>query len=271
MLHRPPGGQGQALHGPEHPALEAGVLLVQRLDQLLDLLALGVAVRRAGVEHHGQMVALGGVAEHPLPAVEQGADLGNAGAVQVGHGLEAGQPPLVKQGEEEGLHRVVEVVAQGDLGDAVLLQGVVEGAPAHLGAHGAGVLLLAQIKDDVVDFAVEQREGHVQLPAQGLHPGEVHPLSPVHMAHIQGVGLHGKGLGVELPQPGQGHQQGQGVLAPGHPHRHPVPGLDHVVVLHTAADIAQNLVHRHLKNQKSKQSIQEYLRDFARLSEHSYF
>ena len=81
MLHRPPGGQGQALHGPEHPALEAGVLLVQRLDQLLDLLALGVAVRRAGVEHHGQMVALGGVAEHPLPTVEQGADLGDAGAV----------------------------------------------------------------------------------------------------------------------------------------------------------------------------------------------
>ena len=131
-------------------------------------------------------------------------------------------------------------MAQGDLGDAVLPQGVVEGAPAHLGAHGAGVLLLAQIKDDVVDFAVEQREGHVQLPAQGLHPGEVHPLSPVHMAHIQGVGLHGKGLGVELPQPGQGHQQGQGGDA--------VVGCDHLIVLHTAADIAQNLVHRHLKN-----------------------
>ena len=53
---------------------------VYRIDAM-DALALGIAVRRAGVEHHGQMVALGGVAEHPLPTVEQGADLGDAGAV----------------------------------------------------------------------------------------------------------------------------------------------------------------------------------------------
>ena len=157
---------------------------------------------------------------------------------QPGHRLEAGEPPLVEQGEEEGLHRVVKVVAQGDLGDAPLLQGVVEGAPAHLGAHGAGVLLPAEIEDDVVDLRLQQGEGHIDGAAVLRHRGEVHPLTPVHVAHIQGEGLHGEGLGVELPQPGQGGQQGDGVLAAGHPHRHPVAGPDHVVVLHTAADVA---------------------------------
>ena len=63
------------------------------------------------------------------------------------------------------------------------------------------------------------------------------------MAHVQRERLHGEGLGVENGQPGQRHQEGEGILSPRHPHGDPVPGLDHIVVLHTPADIAQNLVH----------------------------
>ena len=44
VLHRAPGGEGEALHGAEHPALQAGVALVQVPDELLDLLALGIPV-----------------------------------------------------------------------------------------------------------------------------------------------------------------------------------------------------------------------------------
>ena len=109
-----------------------------------------------------------------------------------------------------------------------------------------------------MDLGGKQGEGHVQRPAQLRHTGEVHPLSPVHTAHVQGEGLHREGLGIKRPQFGQRHQQRQGILPAGHPYGHPVPGLDHVVILHTAADIAQDLVHRHLKIQKLKESIQAY-------------
>ena len=135
------------------------------------------------------------------------------------------------------------MVAQGDLGDAPLLERVVEGATPHFGAQGAGVALLAQVEDDVVDFGVQQGVGHIQPGAQVRHPGEVGALPAVGVAHVQSNGLHREGLGIELPQLGQGRQQRQGILSPGDPNGHPVPGLNHVVILHTAADVAQNLVH----------------------------
>ena len=242
VLLRPPGGEGEALHGGEDLLPQVGVVLGEGADELLDLLALGVAVGGAGVEDHRQFFHFGGLPEHPLRAVEEGTDLGDAHAVQVGHRLEAGEPPLVEEGEEEGLDGVVEVVAQGDLGDAPVPDGVVESAPAHFGAHGAGVLLLPQVEDDVVDLRGEEGVGDAQLLAVGRHRGEVHALAPVHMAHVQGEGLHGEGLGVKLRQLGQGGQEGEGVLAAGDPHGDPVAGLDHVVVLHTAAGVAQNSV-----------------------------
>ena len=256
-----PGGQGQPLHGPEHPVLQPGVAAVELEDQLLHLLPPGGPVGGAGVVDHREGQPLGGVGDHGLAAVEQGPDLGDPGAVQEGHRLEAAQPPLVDQGHEEGLHRVVVVVAQGDLGEPPLRHSVVQRPPAHLGTHGAGVLLLPELEDDPVDLGGHHGIGHVQLPAPGRHRAEVHPRDP----QVQGDGLHGEGARIELPQPGQGGQQGQRVLAAGHPHRHAVAGLDHVVVLHTAADQGEDLVHKQppstKKNVKSNLSIQENRRD----------
>ena len=48
VLHGPPGGQGQALHGPKGPGLQTRIAAVELVDQLLDLLALSVAVPLAG-------------------------------------------------------------------------------------------------------------------------------------------------------------------------------------------------------------------------------
>ena len=124
------------------------------------------------------------MAHHLLPAVEHGADLGDAHAVQPGHRLETGQAPFKDKGHKESLHRVVIVVPQGDLGDPPLLHGVVQGATAHFGAHGAGVLLLAHIKDNMVDLAGNQGIGNAQLLAVAGHRGKVHTRTAVGVAHI---------------------------------------------------------------------------------------
>ena len=196
--------------------------------------------------YHAQLQPLGGVADEVLPAVEQGAYLGDPRPVQVGDRLEAGQPPLEDQGHEECLHRVVVVVAQGDFGYPPLLEGGVEGAPAHLGAQGAGVLLLPGVEYDPANLGGDHCVGHTQLLAQPGHRLGVGPLAGVGRAQVQGDGFHRKGDGVELPQLGQGHQQHQGVLPPRHPHRNPVAVVDHIVVLHTPPGEGKNFVHRPL-------------------------
>jgi len=106
-------------------------------------------------------------------------------------------------------------------------------APAHFGAHGTGVFLFAQVKDNVVDLGGHQGVRDLPGGAPVRHRGEVHPRN----AQIQGDGLHGKGLGIELPQAGQHGQQGQGVLAAGNAHRHAVARLNHVIILDAAAGI----------------------------------
>ncbi len=152
-LRRAPLREREALHGPEGPGLQAGVAALELKDQVLDLLPPGVAVGGAGILHHRQVQLPGGVGDQLLPAVEQGADLGDPRPVQEGDGLEAGQSPLEDEGQKKSLHRVVVVVAQGDFLDPPFLQCPVEGAPAHFRAHGAGILLLPQVEDDVLDLA----------------------------------------------------------------------------------------------------------------------
>ena len=115
--------------------------------------------------------------------------------------------------------------------------------PAHFGTHGAGVLLPAHIKDDVVDLTLQQSEGDVQLPAQLGHRREVHPRPSIGAAHVQGEGLYLERNGVEFPQLGQGGQQHQRVLTAGDAHSDTVVGGDHLIVLHTAADQGKNTVH----------------------------
>ena len=74
----------------------------------------------------------------------------------------------------------------------------------------------------------------LQFPAQLRHGVKAH----ARRAGLQRDGLHLKGDGVKLPQPGQSRQGQQAVLAAGDAHGHLVPGLDHVIVLHAAADLS---------------------------------
>ena len=168
----------------------------------------------------------------PLLDVQQGADLGDPAAVQVGHGLEAADPPLQEEAHEHGLHRVVVVVAQGDLVQAQPVQLCAQGAPAQLGAQGAGIFLLPVDKDDLVDWYADQVVGHLQILAQPGNGGEIHSRR----AAVDGDGRHLEPLGIEAAQPGQGGQGEHGVLAAAYAHGHRVAAFDHMVVLHAPAD-----------------------------------
>ena len=91
----------------------------------------------------GEGIESGEVNDLLLAGVDERADLRNAAAIHVRHGPEAAQAPLEQQAHEEGLDRVVEVVAEGELGYAARADRVVERAPAHLRAQRAGIVLLA--------------------------------------------------------------------------------------------------------------------------------
>ena len=153
--------------------------------------------------HHRQPEPLSRPADVVLPAVQQGTDLGNAGAVQVSHRLEAADAPLKQQVHQQRLDGVVIVMAQGDLPDAQVRKGRVQAAPPQLGAQGAGVLLLPLIEHNVVYRHLDAGIGHVQLPAQVRHGVE---------AHTRGAGLQGD-------------------------------GVDHAVILHAPAHLSQKLLH----------------------------
>lgn len=232
-------GQGQALHGGENRFLQAGILGFQGGNKVFHLLSFGVAVGGAGIVDHRQGQPGGGVPDHGLADVEQGADLGDVGAVQVGHGMKAGQPAFVEQREKKGLHRVVVVVAQGHCVDARLLQGGVEGPPAHFGAQGAGVFLLPCLKDDMVHLGGDAVKGDPQVPAVVVQGGQVHPRC----AHVHREGFHRKAPREKPGKAGQRGQQHQGVLPPGHADGDPLAGGDHVIVRHTAAEQAEDFLH----------------------------
>ena len=165
-------------------------------------------------------------------AVQQRPDLGHAGAVQIRYRLEAADAALEQQVHQQRLHRVVIVMAQGDLVDAPLRQGGVQAAPPQLGTQRAGVLFPALLKEDLIHRHLDPGIGHLQRLTQLCHAAEVHAGHP----HLQSDGLHREGNGIELPQPRQRRQRQQAVLSAADAHRHTVSRLDHMIVLHTPAD-----------------------------------
>ena len=198
-----------------------------------------MSVHRAGVLHHRQPEPRRHPPDVLLLTVQQRADLGDVRPIQIRHRLEAADAPLKQQVHQKCLHRVVVVVTQRDLADAPLRQRRVQAAPPQLGAQGAGIFLLPLLKHDVVHRHGDADVRHVQRRAVVGDGRKVHTRHP----RLQRDGLHLKGLGVKRPQTRQRRQRQQAVLAAGHAYRHRLPRLDHVVVLHTAADKPQYMLH----------------------------
>ena len=202
-----PAVQGVALEAAEQLLLDIRIPALQPGDELLHLLAAAASVGGTGVLHHRQLQPPGHPADLLLPAVQQGADLGDAGAVQVRHRLEAADAPLEQQVHQQRLDGVVIVVAQGDFPDAQVRKGRVQAAPPQLGAQGAGVLLPPLLKHNIVHRHRDADVRHVQLFAVIRHRLKAHARHP----RLQRDGLHLKRLGVEFPQPRQRRQRQQEV------------------------------------------------------------
>ena len=165
--------------------------------------------------------------------VEHGANLNHTGAVQIGDRLKAADSSLENQGHQEGLHRIVVMVPQRDLVASPVKQCLVQCAPAHFRAHGAGIFFLAVVKDYGGNFRIYNGIGHIQLPAQLTDAAVIH-VKP----HIYGNGLQRKGLIVVAPQPSQKDKQRKRILAAGHAHGDFIPCINHMIVLHAPADQA---------------------------------
>ena len=71
--------------------------MAERFQELLYLIALAALVLRARVFDYGQLQLMGEIRYALLARVYQRAYLRHAGAVEVGHGLEAAQLPLEQQ------------------------------------------------------------------------------------------------------------------------------------------------------------------------------
>ena len=234
-----PALEGVTLDRAEDALTQAGHGLFEVFEQVFDLLPLGVAVGRAGVVHDGQRVPGSERADVILGRIEQRADQGDARAVEEGHGLEARNASFVKQGQHVGLDHVVKVVAERDLFAARGERGLVQRAAAHLGTQRAGVFLLPDIEDNLLDLGRDADVFHAQLVAQRLYRREVHLL----ITHLERNSDDLELLGVKGAQFGQRDQQRKRVLAAGYADRDTVAVLDHVVMVHRTADVREHFLH----------------------------
>ena len=170
--------------------------------------------------------------------VQHGANLHNASSVQIGHRLETVDAPLEQQGHEECLHRVVIVMSQRQLVEALVQNCLIQRPPAHFGAHGAGILLLAVVENNGRNLRFHHGIGHVPLLAQRRDLRIVHP-----QPHINGDCFQLIGLIKVFPQPRQQNQQGERILPPGHAHGNAVARLDHMIVVHAPPNQSHQLLH----------------------------
>ena len=117
-----------------------------------------------------------------------------------------------------------------------------ERAPAHLGAEGAGILLVSVVEDDGADEGAAHLVGNIILPEQRFQRGVIHRLAAK-------LGVEGDGHDFErkaevLPQPRETDGQSYAVLAARNAHQNAVAGGQHLVLLGGFAHQAAEPLHR---------------------------
>ena len=112
------------------------------------------------------------------------------------HRLKAADAPLVHEREQKRLDRIIKMVAERELCDAALAERRAQRTAAHLGAQGAGVILLAYVEHDLLDVGLQARVRHAERRAQLCHRREVHALE----AELDRDRLEGKRLRIIPPQ-----------------------------------------------------------------------
>ena len=198
--------------------------------------------------------------------IQHRTNLNHAGAVKFCYRLKAADSSLENQRHQKGLHRIVVMMPQRQLVISSVKQRLIQRAAAHFGAHGAGILFLAVVKNNWRNLRLYNGIGNLQLLAQLRDGAVIHTQT-----HVNGNSPQLEEL-IIASQPCQQGQQHQGIFAAGNTDRNFVPLFNHAVVLHTLADHAHKLLHCILppKNDKSRKlefkSIQEYLKENQSLS-----
>ena len=156
----------------------------------------------------------------------------------MGDRLEAADPALVNQTHEKGFHGIVIVVAQGKLMKALIHQRLIQRAPAHFGAHRAGVLFLPIVEDNGADLRFHNGIGHIQFFAQLRDFRIIHAK-----AHIDGDCLQLEILIMIAPQRRQKLQKHQRILSSGDAYGDFISVFDHGIVFHAPANQADKFLH----------------------------
>ena len=211
-------------------------MLAAFADELLHVLASGLAVCRAGIGHYGEFILTGESDHIPLVHIEHRTQHLQSGLVQLRHRREAVVAPFKEQVHHAGLDEVVLVVGVGDFCAAQVKRRLVEGALAHFCAQRAGVLLLAFLEDDLIDLRLYMVEGHVLPGAEIRHALDVlggHACTHIHVNRMQL-----KCRRIEAPQHRQTRQKTQAVLAAGQADGNLVARLNHVIPLDALAQQA---------------------------------
>ena len=204
--------QRETLNGTEYLAAQIRIGPAHVVQQLLDLVPAAAAILRAGVFHNGKLQRVCEICDAPFAGVEHRADLPYARAAHMRDRLKAADAPLIYEREQEGLHCVVKVMAEGELRDAAGTQRIAQRAAPHLGAEGAGIVLLAHVEDDLLDVCFQARIRHVQFAAEVFHRGEIHALEP----QLDRDRLEMERLWIVGAQVIQRHEQHERVLAAGY-------------------------------------------------------
>ena len=145
--------------------IEVWIVCAEVCNQLLNRLARGVAVVRAGGGDRREAVVLNRVDDLLLAKVDKGADDGDIRLVEVGLGAEGVQLPRVEQAHEKGLHGIIMVMRVGDLIHLVRYGVAVDcAAPKErAGEAGAFVVLL---RNRTCDIDIHNLIGDIELLAE---------------------------------------------------------------------------------------------------------
>ena len=175
------------------------------------------AVLRAGIFDDRKCQRLCEVCDAPLAGIEHRPDLIHARARHVCHRLKAADAPLVHEREQKRLDRVIKMVTERELRDAALAERRAQCTAAHLGAQGAGVILLAYVEHDLLDVGLQARIRHAERRAQLRDR------------------LERKRLRIIPPQFVERKQKHERILASRDTDGDGVARRDHVIILHTPA------------------------------------
>ena len=135
---------------------------------------LGFSVDGTGGLHHGKFQGFLHMLYMAFGKINQGADHGDSRAAHTGAGMEGVKAAFVEEREQQGFHRVVPVMPEGELVAAQLHAGVGQNGAPHLCAECAGILFLPVVEDDVPDLGFFDQIGDFQRFTQRNDRGKIH-------------------------------------------------------------------------------------------------